>query len=206
MNQIDIIAAQESAGSTLAASSGATEDMAAAGFYEVTCVGPDGKVKWEDRVKNIVTQEGKVVALNAIIKASSFTQTSYMGLISATGYTTPPANTNTAASITTTGATNGWNEVVTSVVAARLAPSWGTSTGGSGNASLATSSAVAFSVIGALTIKGCFIVLKNLAGSGPASATGDTTGALYSAGLFTGGDRIVTNGDTLNCSYTGSLT
>ena len=182
------------------------ESASLAGFYSVECIGPDGQVKWTDTIKNTVTQEGKVVALNAAIKASAFTQTSYIGLISATGYTTPPANTNTAANISVSAATNGWQEVISAVVASRGTPSWGTSTGAAGNASLATSSSVTFSVLGTLTIKGCFLVLKDLAGSGPSATVGSTTGALYSAGLFTGGDKAVGNGDTLNVSWTGSLT
>lgn len=182
------------------------ESAALTGCYSVECIGPDGEVKWTDTIKNIVTQEGKVVALNAAIKASAFTQTSYIGLISATNYTTPPANTNTAANISTSAATNGWCEVISGVVASRGTPSWGTSTGAGGNASLATGSAIAFSILGTLTIKGCFLVLKDLGGAGPSATVGNTTGALYSAGLFTGGDKAVGNGDTLNVTYTGSLT
>ena len=37
------------------------------------------------------------------------------------------------------------------------------------------------------------------------TTVGNTNGALYSAGLFSGGDRAVANGDTLNVSYTASL-
>ena len=95
---------------------------------------------------------------------------------------------------------------MSSVVATRGTPSWGTSTGGAGNASLATSSAVSFAILAGLTIKGCFLVLKDLAGAGPSATTGSTTGAWYSAGLFTGGDKSVGSGDTLNVTYTGTLT
>ncbi len=181
------------------------EDAALGGYYKVECLGPDGEMKWTDTVKNIVTQEGKVVALNAAFKAAAFTQTSYIGLISATNYTTPAAVTNTAAGISVSVATNGWCEVVNTVVAARGTPTWGTSTGGAGNATLACT-AVPFTINNTLVIKGCFLVLKDLAGAGPSATTGSTTGALYSAGLFTGGDKSVGSGDTLNVTYTGTLT
>ena len=46
---------------------------------------------------------------------------------------------------------------------------------------------------------------RSAAGTAPTTTVGNTNGALYSAGLFTGGDRAVANGDTLNVSYTASL-
>jgi hypothetical protein len=65
----------------------------------------------------------------------------------------------------------------------------------------ALSSALSFAITGTGTVKGAFLVF----GSG-ASATKDTgTGVLYSAGLFSGGDRAVINGDTLSVTYTASL-
>ena len=55
------------------------------------------------------------------------------------------------------------------------------------------------------SIKGAFLMCRSAAGTAPTTTVGNTNGALYSAGLFTGGDRAVANGDTLNVSYTASL-
>ena len=60
----------------------------------------------------------------------------------------------------------------------------------------ATSNAVIFSMSIGGTVKGAFIVNQ--------STKAGSTGTLYSAGLFTVGDKVVTNGDTLNITYTAS--
>jgi len=65
----------------------------------------------------------------------------------------------------------------------------------------ALSSALGFAITGTGTIKGCFILF----GSGALNTKDDTSGTLYSAGLFTGGDRSVISGDTVNVSYSTSL-
>ena len=52
------------------------------------------------------------------------------------------------------------------------------------------------------TIKGTFLLIRSGAGTAPSTTVGNTNGALLSAGLFSGGDRAVINGDTLNVSYT----
>jgi hypothetical protein len=67
--------------------------------------------------------------------------------------------------------------------------------------SKALSAALSFAITGTGTVKGCFIVL----GSGAVSTIDSTAGTLYSAGLFTGGDKAVVNTDTLNVTYTASL-
>ena len=51
-----------------------------------------------------------------------------------------------------------------------------------------------------LPVKGCFIVFQ----TGAVSTIASTAGKLYSAGLFTGGDKVLSVGDTLSVSYTAT--
>jgi hypothetical protein len=200
-------AGTETASGSLMLNSALSGSSAATGHYGVQCIGADGKVKWEEPIENVVTQEGKVVALHTLFKGSAFTQASYLGLITSTGYTGAPVAANTAANISTSSAAgNGWQEAPASVAATRGTPSWGTAAGAGGNGSLATGSAVSFSILAEAVLKGCFVLVKSAAGVAPTTAPGNTTGALYSAGLFTGGDKPVSAGDTLNVTYTANLT
>lgn len=158
--------------------------------------------QWRDHIDNLVTTEGKNALLTHAFKASALTQTLVLGLVESTGFTAFNA-TNTAANITAIGGgspTNGWNEAQTSQCAARGTPSFGTASAGS----LATSAAVAFSMLATATMKGAFLMIKSTAGVAPTTTTGNTSGALYSCGAFSGGDRAVINGDTVNVTYTAS--
>lgn len=49
----------ESAGATLERNAGILDVLMARGHFEVECVGKDGKVKWRDQIKNLVTTAGK---------------------------------------------------------------------------------------------------------------------------------------------------
>lgn len=179
------------------------EQAHAEGRYFVECYGADGQLKWFDDFENTVTTEGKNAALTHFLKGSTYTASQSMGLIEDTGYSAIAAG-NTAANITAVGGgspANGWNEAQSSTCAARGTPTFGTASSGS----LATSAAVSFSILATDTIKGAFLMCRSTAGTAPNTTVGNTNGALYSAGLFSGGDRAVINGDTLNVSYTASL-
>lgn len=159
---------------------------------------------WEDAwAPNLVTTEGKNAALTHLLKGSTYTASQVLGLIEDTGYSAVAAG-NTAANITAVGGgspANGWNEAPVGTCAARGTPAFGTASAGS----LATSSAVSLSMLATDTIKGAFLLIRSGGGTAPTTTVGNTSGGLYSAGLFTGGDRSVSNGDTLNVSYTASL-
>jgi hypothetical protein len=156
------------------------------GRYEITCRDADGNVKWVDFIENLVTTVGKNDLLDKYLAGSAYTAAWYMGLISSTSYTTGPAVGDTAASH------GGWTEDVAYSQASRPTAAWSAASAGSKS----LSAALQFSINGTTTIKGCFLISN--------STKSGTTGILYSAGLFSGGDKAVANGDTLSVSYTAS--
>jgi hypothetical protein len=119
-----------------------------------------------------------------------------MGLISSVGWSTVNA-------ADTMSSHAGWNEAGFSTnyplyTAPRKTCAWIAASAGA----KALSAALQFSIVTTGgTVKGCFIVF----GAGAVSTIGDTNGILYSAGAFTGGDKVVSPGDTLQVSYTASL-
>lgn len=167
--------------------SGISEKAEAHGFYVVECIGADGQVKWKDDIENLVTTVGKNDALDKYLAGSAYTAAWYLGLISATSYA---AGVNVA---DTMASHIGWVEDQTYSQGSRPTTAWSAATGGS----KALSSALSFSISGTTTVKGCFLT--------SIATKGGITGILYSAGLFTGGDKSVALGDTLNCSYSASL-
>lgn len=145
------------------------------------------EVKWEDEFSNLVTTVGKNDALDKYLSGSSYTAAWYIGLISSTGYAAGAVAADTAASH------SGWTEDTGYSNASRPTAAFASASAGS----KALSSALAFNINATVTIKGCFLI-SNATKSG-------TTGILYSAGLFSNGDKALSNGDTLNVSYTASL-
>lgn len=171
------------------------EQAKAKGQYHIKCFDKDGNLKWEDSIENLVTTVGKNLALDTYLGGSGYTVTGpFLGLISSVSYTAvAAADTMTShAGWTEAGITNaptysgGRKTAVFSAAAA---------------GSKALSSALSFAMTGAGTVKGCFLVF----GTGAVATVDNTGGTLYSAGLFSGGDKVVTSGDTLNVSYTASL-
>jgi hypothetical protein len=145
-----------------------------------------------------VTTEGKNALLDCFF-STNVTPNFFIGLISSVSYSAVAAG-DVAAQI---NGTNGWKEagsstnfpLVTSGL--RLAPSWSAASAGSKS----TSAAVVFTVVTTGgTVKGCIM----MGGTGATSAVANTSGKLYSAGLFSGGDKVLSVGDTLSVSYTAS--
>lgn len=163
------------------------ETAEAHGHYLIQCIDCNGNLKFVDTIENLVTTQGKNDALDKYLSGSSYTAAHYIGLISATGYDAGVKTSDTAASH------SGWTEDTHYTQNAR--PSAAFAAAANGSKSL--SSPLVFSINASTTIKGCFLITN--------PTKGGTTGVLYSAGLFTGGDKVVSDGDTLSVSYTASL-
>lgn len=195
--------ANEISGASVTRGSNHFEGAEAHGNYFVQCFDSNGNLKWEDTIENVVCTEGKNSALTSVFKGVSFTQVAVMGLIGNTTYSAPVAG-NTAGAINTTGSANNWNEATSAVSATRkdltTSNQFGTPSAGS-----VSTSAQAFAITGTDTINGCFVLIKNAAGTAPTTAVANQNGALWSAGAFTGGAKAVSSGDTLNVTYTTSL-
>ena len=170
------------------------ENANVVGAYTVTCIGTDGKIKWEETFPNLVVNVGKADLLNKYFAGSSYTAAWYLGLVD--GATSPSYN-----SADTMSSHAGWTENVGYSNATRPAAAFGAASatgGGVGTAGTGTisTSATAFNINASGTIAGAFLVTNN--------TKSGTTGTLYSAGSFTTGNRTVLAGDTLNVTYTAN--
>jgi len=171
------------------------EECGATGIFEVWCIGPDGEEKWRDVFKNTVVTVGKNLALDTYLAGSSYTVVGpYVGLISSVSFSAIAAGDTMASH-------SGWTEAgatnAPTYTSPRKTAAWSSASGGSKS----LSSALSFAMTGSGTVKGCFVVY----GSGAVSTIDSTAGTLYSAGLFTGGDKVVASGDSINVSYSTSL-
>ena len=168
---------------SIASGAGQQEQISISGAYTVECFDADGNLKWSEQIKNLVMTGGKNDLLDKYFAGSAYTATWYLGLINSGG---------TYAAGDTMASHGGWTENTGYAAATRPAPTWNAAASGS-----KATTATAFSINATSTIGGAFMTTNN--------TKGGTTGILYSAGNFTGGNRSVASGDTLNVTYTASV-
>lgn len=178
--------ATEMASASLVAATGAHEGVTATGNYTVECLDAQGNVKWSETIKNLVVTVGKNFMLDETFAGVSYNATWYLGLVDGASSPTYDA-TDTMASHA------GWSEFTGYSNSTRPAPTWSSAASGS-KATTATS----FNINATGTVAGAFLTTN--------STISGTTGTLFSAGNFTGGSRTVASGDTLNVTYTLTLT
>lgn len=177
--------AQAFEGAALIRGGGMMEQVEAHGFYLVECLDADGNVKWTDTIENLVTTVGKNFALDTFLAGSAYTASWFLGLVD--GGSAPTYNV-----ADTMASHAGWTESTAYSNATRPVPSFGAAAAGA-----KATTATAFTINATATIAGCFLTTIG--------TKGGTTGTLYSVGSFSGGNRAVVSGDTLNVTYTASL-
>lgn len=177
--------AVDASGAVVLRATGVRESGGIRGEYYAWCVGEDGKPKWEDRIDNVVVTVGANQLLDVFFDIGSVSSTKYMGLVASSSGAFSTADTMASHS--------GWTESTIYTDGSRRIPTWAAA-----SANSKVSTGVVFSIGSSGIVGGAFMVSTS-------SAIGSTTGVLYSAGAFTGGPKVVSSGDTLTVTYTGSV-
>lgn len=167
------------------------EELTAVGRFTVECFDAQGNLKWRDENHNLVVNQGLQYMCSAALTGGSQVATWYIGIYGS-------AATNNPAAGDTMASHAGWTEVTPYSNATRPVCTFAAATGA--NPSVATNSAsvAAFTINATSTIGGAFLTSS--------STKGGSTGTLFSAADFQApGDRSVVSGDTLNVTYTLSL-
>lgn len=151
-------------------------------LYEFECYDADGNLKWKDHGYNTVVNVGLDDVLDKYFKGSTYTAAHYVGL---TDGTPTPAAGDTMVTHA------GWADDATYSDPTRPALTLGPVSGQSVNNS---ASKATFNINGTATIGGAFVTTDN--------TKSGTAGTLYGVVAFSGGDRSVASGDTVNVTVT----
>lgn len=167
----------------------ATRQLSSQVLRELERLVAGGNVLWIEEFENLVVNQGLNDLLNITIGGNTSPgqdTTWFVGL----GINTPSNTGLTPAAGDTLASHATWNEVTAYSGSLRLAwvPPGATTTMSISNAA----SPAAFTMTGSATIGGSFLSGVN---------TG-TSGRLYAAGAFTGGDKVLGNGDSLSVTAT----
>jgi hypothetical protein len=189
---MEFSSAKDTVTAGLIANPKSSDGVSAGGVFTVTCVGADGVEKWSDTFHNLVVNEGLQDMNSKYFKGSGYTAAWYLGLVEGPGSGTTYAAGNTLATHA------GWTELTagTAYTGNRKAVTFGTAT--TADPSVIDNSASPSSF--AMLVNGTVV-----AGALLCSVASGTSGVLFSAGDFTGGDKTVDSGDTLNVTYSFSL-
>ena len=191
---MEFSSAKDQVTATLVTRPGLGETVGAGGVYTVTCVGADGVEKWADTFHNLVVNQGIANMNNVYFAGSTVTNPWYLGLVTGPGSGTTFSATDTLASHGATGS-GGWTEN-TAYTGTRKAVTFGSASSVNPSVIDNQASPSSFAMSGTATIAGAFLC----------SVASGTAGILFSAGDFIAGDKSVANGDTLNVTYSFSLT
>jgi hypothetical protein len=163
-----------------------------------------GKLLWKDAINNTIMDLGANLMLNQCFGAAQ-NAAYFMGLISSVGYTGIPVVGDTMSSHASSNhvwveAGNGSNYPNWSTPASNARATLAWSAAAARAKALSSAAAFTFATNGG-TVKGAFIVT----GSGAVATNNDTNGTLFCAGVFSGGDQVVSVGGTLSVSYSVTL-
>ena len=190
----EISKAQDVVSASLVARPGSTERVGAGGVFTVTCHNSDGQLKWSDSFHNLVVNQGLQDMNSKYFKGAGYTAAWFLGLV------TGPGSGTTFAAGDTLASHAGWTEntayTTSGGAGVRAAVTFGTATTADPSVLNNSASPSVFTMTSnAQTIAGAFL----------ASVSTGTSGILFSAGDFSGGDKVVDSGDSLSVTYSFSL-
>lgn len=166
-----------------------TDGASAGGVYTVECRDSKGNLKWSDTFHNLVMNQGLQDMNAKYFSGASYSAAWFLGLVNGPGSGTVFAAADTLASHA------GWTEN-TAYSGNRKAMTFGAATTADPSVISNSASPVSFTMTSnAQTIAGAFLC----------SVDSGTSGVLFSAGDFTGGDKVVDSGDLLVVTYSFSL-
>lgn len=151
--------------------------------YIVECFDKFGRLKWRDEFRNLVVTEGRNTLLNRSFDAVAANVNWFVGLKGA----------GAAAAGDTLASHAGWSEL-TSYSGNRKA--WTKNGAASGGAMSNSAAKASFTITGTMTVAGAFL----------ATVDTGTSGLLFGAGDFSGGNRDVVTDDVLNVQADLSVT
>lgn len=174
------------AGTKFGASAGAGATAKVSNYvtntYHFEAFDSEGNLKWEEFATNLVTNEGLDDLLEQYLRGSAYTAAHYVLL--SDGTPTPAAGDTLASHA-------GWAEVSDYSEGTRQ--------------TLTLASAVSGQSVTNSANKAVFSIDQDsttIGGAGICTVASGTSGTLYSIAAFTGGDKTLGNGDTLNVTVT----